>query len=104
MQLIFGATAVMGDEQRGIRALMLFNEMIDESVKADYDATPYWGYKPDDIQTVMHENREWQISNYYKEGYAAPFTQLVLIEGTGHRPNTYEATVAWDFFKHIRAG
>jgi poly(3-hydroxybutyrate) depolymerase len=99
-----GAMAVMGDEQRGIRALMLFNEMIDESVKADYDATPYWGYRPDDIQTVVHENREWQVSNFYKKGYAAPFAQLVLIQGTDHRPNVYEATAAWDFFKHYARG
>jgi poly(3-hydroxybutyrate) depolymerase len=99
-----GAMAVMDDEKRAIRALLLFNEMIDVSRKADYDETAYWGYRPDDVQTVMHGERNWQISNHYKTGYVAPFAQFVLIEGADHRPNLYEATVAWDFLQHYGRG
>lgn len=99
-----GAMAVMEDEQRAIRALMLYNEMIDDSVKADYDQTPYWGYKPDDVHTVTHGGRNWQIGNYYKDGYQAPFAQLVLIDGTDHRENQYEASTAWDFLRHYARG
>jgi hypothetical protein len=99
-----GAMAVMEDEQLAIRALLLYNEMIDASVQANYDETAYWGYKPDDTQNVMHGERNWQINNYYKQGYTAPFAQLVLIEGTDHRQNEYEASVAWDFLRHYARG
>ena len=99
-----GAMAVMDDEQRAIHALLLFNEMIDDSLKADYDKTSYWGYKPDNTQSITVDGREWQISNYHKAGYSAPFAQLVLIEGASHRPNQYEATVAWNFFKNYARG
>lgn len=95
-----GAMAVMEDEQRAIRALLLYNEMIDGSVKADYDQTPYWGYRPDAVLTATHGGRNWQISSYYKNGYKSPFAQLILINGTDHRENQYEASVAWNFLRH----
>lgn len=94
-----GSMAIMDDEQRAIRSLLLFNEMIDETVQADYDAVPYWGYVPDDTNTIVPDGRAWQINNYYKENYTAPFAQLVLIDGAGHQPNACEADIAWEFFK-----
>ena len=42
-----GAIVVMDDEKRGIRDLMLYNEMLSENRSPDYDKTPYWGYAPD---------------------------------------------------------
>jgi hypothetical protein len=52
-----GAMAVMDDEQRAIRGLLLYNEMIDATVKADYDKTPYWGYLPTSVSNTSHEGR-----------------------------------------------
>jgi poly(3-hydroxybutyrate) depolymerase len=95
-----GAMAIMNDEQRAIRSLFLFNEMIDELVRPDYDMAPYWGYAPDDTHSITPDGREWQINNYYKDSYSAPFAQFVLISEAGHTLNEYEATVAWDFFKN----
>lgn len=94
-----GAMAIMEDEQQAIRSLFLFNGMIDEFTRTDYDSTPYWGYSPDDSFTITPDGREWQINNYYKKGYAAPFAQLVLIDGAKHQPNPSEADVAWEFFR-----
>lgn len=94
-----GAMAIMEDEQRAIRSLFLFNEMIEENVHPDYESTPYWGYPPADSHTIVPDGREWEVNNYYKDGYASPFAQLVLIDGAGHQPNRSEADVSWDFFK-----
>jgi poly(3-hydroxybutyrate) depolymerase len=99
-----GAMAIMQDEQKAIRSLFLFNEMTDESVQADYDETPYWGYVPDDMHSDTFKGHEWQFNNFYKDGYTTPFAQFVLIDGAKHQPNEHEATVAWDFFKNYSRG
>lgn len=94
-----GAMAVMEDEQHAIRSLFLFNEMIGEDTQPDYDETPYWGYQPDDVYTIEPDGREWQVNDYYKDGYTMPFAQLVMIDGADHQPNTSEADVSWTFFR-----
>ena len=96
-----GAMAVMEDEQKAIRSLFLFNEMIEDSLQPDYTAAPYWGYAPDDSHMIRPDGREWRVNNFYKEQYDAPFAQLVMIDGAGHEPNTSEADVSWDFFKNF---
>ena len=65
------------------------------------DTTPYWGYLPTSVTTTSYENRNWQFSNYKKSGYRVPFAQFVLIDGAGHRLNKSEATVAWEFLRHL---
>lgn len=97
-----GAMAVMQDEQESVRSLMLYNEMLSASVQPDYDQTPYWGYQPDNTYGKTMNGREWQFCNYYKEGYSAPFAQLVIVENSEHRPRSEEADVAWEFFKQYR--
>lgn len=96
-----GAMAIMEDEQRAIRSLFLFNEMIDENTKPDYNAAPYWGYSPEDFSTINPDGREWQVNNFYKDSYTAPFAQLVLIDGARHQPNSSEADVSWAFFRNF---
>lgn len=97
-----GAMAVMEDEQKAIRSLLLYNEMIDPSVQPDYDETPYWGYRPDDVRTETMDGREWRFCDYYKDGYPAPFAQLVTVEDSQHRCRPEEAGVAWEFFQQYR--
>lgn len=97
-----GAMAVMDDEKKGIRALFLYNEMIDSSMEPDYDKAPYWGYVSDESETLTLNGREWMIDNYYKEGYATPFAQLVIVEDNEHRPRQEEAEMAWNFFKNYK--
>lgn len=94
-----GAMAVMRDEQQALRALFRMNEMITQSARADYAKVPYWGYEPDETHTLTRGDREWQFSDYYKDGYTHPFAQLVLIEGAEHTPHQYEAQAAWQFLK-----
>ena len=96
------AMAVMDDEKEGIRALMLYNEMIASGQEADYDRTPYWGYQPDETETLDFDGQRWEISNYYKEGFSSAFAQLVLVEDAEHRPRQPEAEMAWNFFKNFR--
>lgn len=94
-----GAMAVMQDEQQALRAMFLMNEMIGEDAEPDYATVPYWGYAPDATRMMEPDGREWQFSDFYKEGYPAAFAQLVLIEGAEHMPNQYEAKAAWEFLK-----
>lgn len=53
-----GAMAIMEDEQQAIRSLFLSNGMIDENTKPDYDASPYWGYPPEDSSSIIPDGRE----------------------------------------------
>ena len=101
-QLASGSVAVMDDEKEGIRDLMLYNGLISNDETADYDKTPYWGYEPDETASETMAGWEWSFSNYYKEGYDAPFAQLVIVEDREHRPREGEAEVAWNFFKNFR--
>lgn len=96
-----GSMMVMKDERDAIRSLFLYNEMIEESSTPDYDRTPYWGYEPDETQTLTMDGMLWEFSSYYKEGFSAPFVQLVLAEDSEHRPRRPEAEVAWEFFRHF---
>lgn len=95
-----GSMAVMRDEQESIRSLMLYNEMLSDDTQPDYDRTPYWGYLPDSTHNETMNGREWQFCDYYKEGYSAPFAQLVTVEDSEHRPRPEEAGIAWEFFKN----
>mgnify|MGYP004712463753 CR=1 FL=1 len=97
-----GAMMVMDDERDSVRSLFLYNEMIDDALVPDYDAVPYWGYMPDESETVTWDGREWQFNNYYKEGYSVPFAQLVIVEDSEHRPRKEEAEMAWNFFKNFK--
>ena len=97
-----GAMAVMEDEQKSIRSLLLYNEMITPSTQPDYDQTPFWGYLPDDTRSMELNGRTWQFCDYFKDGYPAPFAQLVTVEDSEHRPRPEEAVIAWDFFRQYR--
>ena len=106
-----GDMELMEDENKALRTLFEMNRMpVDE---ADYHEVPYWGFRPDRQRSIWPEykdyhyyggngvaqsNVEWQISDYWREGYEAPFAQLVLIEGADHTPHDYHARIAWDFF------
>ena len=97
-----GAIAVMEDEQKAVRSLLLYNEMLDPSIQPNYDETPYWGYCPDETHAEVLNGREWKFCDYYKEGYPTPFAQLVTVEDGQHRCRSEEAGVAWAFFQHYR--
>lgn len=97
-----GAMTVMDDEKKGIRALMLMNEMISPDTQPDYNQTPYWGYEPDESRSVTIGGRRWDFCDYRKEGYSIPFAQLVTVEDDQHRPRPEEAVIAWEFFKHFQ--
>lgn len=110
-----GDMEIMDDEKAALRDVFRMNHM--DAGEPDYHAIPYWGYPPDNQDSIYPEytdydpyggdpilrsNVEWQISNYYKEGYEAPFAQLILIEDAAHIPHDYHARIAWDFFAHFR--
>lgn len=97
-----GAMAVMQDEQEAIRSLFLYNEMPEADAQPDYDETPYWGYAPGGTESRTLSGWEWQISNYYKEGFDTPFAQLVIVNDSEHRPRAGEAEIAWEFFKQYK--
>ena len=66
--------------------------------EADYDANPYWGYTPDDYESFVRNEVEYQISRYYTEQYAAPVVECVTMIGLIHTYSDYMAELAWDFF------
>ena len=96
-----GAWAIMTDEQEAIRSLFFYNEMIDNSTKANYDSIPFWGYKPDRTSKGTTNNETWTKNDFLKNGYSAPFAQLTLIDGAAHVPHSFEGDMAWDFFRHF---
>lgn len=104
VQTSSGAMAVMRDEQTAIRSLFLYNEMIGPATQPNYDETPYWGYKPDDTRSEILNDRQWQFCDYYKEGFSAPFAQLVTVEDSEHRCRPEEAGIAWAFFRQYQRG
>lgn len=109
-----GDMELMEDEKKALGTLFERNRM--PAGETDYHAVPYWGYRPDRQESIWPEYRdyqyhggngipqgnvEWQISDYFREGYEAPFAQLVLIEGAQHTPHDYHARIAWDFFSRF---
>ncbi|MBP5728632.1 MAG: hypothetical protein J6Y48_16285, partial [Clostridia bacterium] len=102
------------DEKNALRTLFEMDRM--PTGGTDYHAVPYWGYRPGRQTSIRPEYRdyhyyggngipqsnvEWQISDYFREGYEAPFAQLVLIQGAQHTPHDYHARIAWDFFSRF---
>lgn len=109
-----GDTELSEDEKKALKTLFEMNRM--QAGETDYHAVPCWGYRPDRQESIRPEYRdyqyyggngiprnnvEWQISDYFREGYEAPFAQLVLIEGAQHTPHDYHARIAWDFFSRF---
>ena len=97
-----GAMAVMRDEQEALSDLMLFNEMAEESFTPDYNVTPYWGYPASSAEVLQFDGKDWTVSNYRKDGFAAPFGQLILVQDGIHWARKPHAQLAWDFMKHFR--
>ena len=109
-----GDMELMEDENKALKTLFEMDRM--PVGEADYHEVPYWGFRPDSQGSIWPEykdyhyyggngipqsNVEWQASDYYREGYEAPFAQLVLIEGADHTPHDYHARIAWDFFSRF---
>jgi dienelactone hydrolase len=103
-QTASGAWAIMTDEQEAIRSLLLYNEMIASSTKADYDIISFWGYKPDRISSGTTNNKTWTKNDYMKKDYDMPYAQFILIDGAAHVPHSFEGDMAWDFFRHFTRG
>ena len=97
-----GAMAIMRDEQEALSDLMLFNEMTEGSFVPDYDSTPYWGYPADSAEVLQFDGKDWTVSNYTKDGFTAPFGQLILVQDGIHWARKPHARLAWDFMKHFR--
>lgn len=104
LEMDSGSMRVMDDVVWGIESMMRYNELLEKGEAKDFDKTEYWGYEPDEVETGTIDEAVWTFSNYYKEGYTAPFAQLVLIEGAKHELNEYKAFVAWDFLRHYTRG
>ena len=97
-----GQPEVMPDEQAAVRSLFLSNDMISSQSRPDYARTPYWGYPPASTRQLELDGFSWTIDEYYKDGYANPFAQLIICEDSAHRPRQGEARLAWDFFRPWR--
>lgn len=93
--------AVMADEQEAIHSLLVYDHMISENTKADYQKTPYWGYEPSSAKKEMHHGVQWTINDYQKAGYADPYAQFLLVDGADHQPHAEEASYSWNFLKHF---
>jgi len=100
LEMDSGSMRVIDDEVWGIESMMRYNGLLEKGEAKDFDKTEYWGYEPDEVETNTIDGEDWTFSNYYKEGYTAPFGQLVLIEGKKHELSEYKAFVAWDFLRH----
>ena len=96
-----GNPAVMTDEQEAIHSLLVYDHMISDDTKADYQKTQYWGYEPSSVKKEMHDGVQWTVSDYQKEGYTHPFVQFLLVDGADHQPHNEEASYSWNFLRHF---
>lgn len=92
---IDGYDVITGIEDYALELIFEFNEI--ETGEADYASTPYWGYAPDSKYTRVDKDIDWVVHDFYKDGYASPFIELVTFVGAGHANGDYMATIAWDF-------
>lgn len=96
-----GHPMVRVDVRTAIRSLFRYNQMPQARIKANYQQTPYWGYRPDSVTRRMVDQTRWTVNNYQKDGYQAPFAQFILVNHADHRPHRAEATYSWNFLKHF---
>lgn len=116
-QKISSNNAIMDDEITALKDLFTYNDMKEKDIEPDYYSVPYWGYKPDEKESVYPEYTdydlyghsakkrsgvEWQINRFYMDGYKNPFAELILVEGSNHIPHDCNARFAWDFFKKFK--
>ncbi len=104
LEMDSGSMRVMDDVVWGIESMMRYNHLLEKGEAKDFDKTEYWGYEPDKVETGTIDGRVWTFSNYYKDGYTAPFAQFVLVEGAKHELNEYKAFAAWEFLRHYTRG
>ena len=112
-----GAMRVSSFEREALADLFACNGMKEADAVPDYDAYPYWGYRPDETDSVypayhdyhpygyspvFQSDTEWKISRFYKDGFENPFAELILVEGAGHTPHDRNAGMAWNFFSRFR--
>lgn len=95
VKVVDGVSVIAGIDASGTEKIFEFNNM--PLGKQDFAKTPLWGYTPNERYALSDKGSEWVFHDFYKDGYATPFIQLVTITGAGHANNDYMATVAWDF-------
>ena len=91
--------------------------MKEKNVIPNYNRVPYWGYTPDEKESIYpvyldygiyggtptkRSGVEWQINKFYAQGYKRPFAELILVDGSNHIPHDYNAYLAWNFLKGFR--
>lgn len=97
----YGNMAIHKEEQKAIRSLLLYNELIDETDKTDLEQYPFWGFSGDEQESVNANNQNWIIDTFYKEGYSNPFARLVEREDGEHTKDRYSSTLAWNFLSNF---
>jgi poly(3-hydroxybutyrate) depolymerase len=97
-----GQKVIRGIENGALESLLDFNEI--DYGTTDYDATPYWGYKPDSFAVRTDKELSFEINSFRKDGYTNPPVQLVTFIGAGHANADYMSTIAWDFMKRYSRG
>lgn len=112
-----GSMAIMDDEIYALKDLFSYNNMKEKKIKPNYDLEPFWGYIPDEKESIFpiyndydiygnsftkKNNVEWKINKYYTQGFNRPLAELILVENAKHIPHDYNAVLAWNFFKGFR--
>lgn len=96
----FGNMAIHREEQKTVRSLLLFNELITEDQKTNLEEYPFWGFEGDKQDKVYANHKNWFIDEFYKEGYNHPFGVLIERENAEHTKDKYSSTLAWNFLKN----
>lgn len=93
----FSNMAIHQEEQKAIRSLLLYNELITEEDKTNLEDYPFWGFVGDEEEVVNANNQTWYMDRFYKDGYTNPFAILVERENGKHTKDRYSSTLAWNF-------
>lgn len=64
----FGNMAIHQEEQKAIRSLPLYNELITEEDKTNLEDYPFWGFVGDEEEVVNANNQTWYLDRFYKMG------------------------------------
>ena len=112
-----GSMAIMDDEKTALKDLFSYNNMKEKNITPNYDLVPYWGYTPDEKESIYpkyldydlygksstkREDVLWEINRYYSQGYKKPLAELILVDKANHIPHDCNAFFAWNFFKGFK--
>ncbi len=98
----YGNMAIHQEEQKAVRSLLLYNELINEEDQTDLKKYPFWGFIGDEEDTIHGNGQNWYVNTFYKDGYDNPFGKLIERENGEHTKDRFSSKLAWELLSHYK--